>query len=127
MTDLAGSGTVLIDEDVKKLLAVGLLGAAVVGGVTVVAQTRAVATPEGRVCVRLADLCGRESSSSALDSCVSDMKQTRKLAGDASFERSTKCIDESSSCAAAAGCMMGGVGVGALGEMMKGFGTAVSK
>jgi hypothetical protein len=49
------------------------------------------------------------------------------MSGDVPFERSRKCIEESQSCAAASGCLMGGVGVGALGEMMKGFGTAVTK
>ena len=51
----------------------------------------------------------------------------RKVAGDAAFEKSAKCIDESSSCAAAMGCLAGGVGMGAVGEMMKGFGTAVTR
>ena len=37
------------------------------------------------------------------------------------------CVQESTTCAAATGCMLGGVGVGALGEMMKGLGSALSR
>jgi hypothetical protein len=48
-------------------------------------------------------------------------------AGDASFDKTSKCIDESRSCGAATGCMAGGIGVGTVGEIMKGFGTALTK
>ncbi|HEY8078932.1 MAG TPA: hypothetical protein VIF62_32595, partial [Labilithrix sp.] len=67
------------------------------------------------------------ASSKNFDQCVDEMKQLRKMSGDPAFERSQKCIDESNSCAAASGCMLGGVGVGTLGELMKGFGNAMSK
>jgi hypothetical protein len=111
----------------KKLLAVTLVGAAVVGGVVVASGASKAATPEGKLCVRMADLCGSEPSVKDLDQCVDGMKKLRKMSGDAAFERSEKCVAEANSCAAASGCMMGGAGVGTLGQMMKGFGDALSK
>lgn len=49
--------------------------------------------------------------SEKLQSCVADLEKAK----------------ESNSCAAVSGCMMGGVGMGAVGEMMKGFGSALSR
>ncbi|HVH46819.1 MAG TPA: hypothetical protein VM925_30965 [Labilithrix sp.] len=112
----------------KKLIVVGLVGTAIIGGVVLAKGASAASTPEGKACTRMASLCSTEEKSAKdLDRCVDDMKATRKLAGDVAFERSTKCLDEANSCAAASGCWVGGVGVGALGEAMKGFGTALSK
>jgi hypothetical protein len=111
----------------KKILATLLVGSLVVGGVVLVKSASAAATPEGQTCVKMAELCSTDPKASDLDQCVDGMKKLRKMSGDVPFERSRKCIEESQSCAAASGCLMGGVGVGALGEMMKGFGTAVTK
>lgn len=112
----------------KKLIVVGLIGAAIVGGVVVASGASQASTPEGRACVKMADLCGEQNASyKDLDKCVDDMKKARKLAGDSSFDKSAKCVQESNSCAAATGCWMGGVGVGAMGELLKGFGTAITK
>jgi hypothetical protein len=111
----------------KKVLLVALVGAAVVGVVVVASGASKAATPEGKMCLRLAELCSTEQSAKDFDQCVDGMKDLRKMSGDSSFERSQKCLDESKSCAAATGCMIGGAGVGSLGEFMKGFGTALSK
>jgi hypothetical protein len=112
----------------KKLVAVTVLGALVVGGVVLAQGPVKAATPEGRACVRMAELCGREDAKSEdFDKCVDDMKSAKKMAGEPSFKRSLECIDESKTCAAAAGCWAGGVGMGAVGEMMKGFGSALTK
>jgi hypothetical protein len=109
---------------VKKLL--WLLGIVVVVGVVAMAG-RSLASPERKACTKLHDLCGGEADAKSFNDCTDSLERTRKLAGDAGFNRSMACIDESSSCAAATGCLVGGVGVGAMGEFMKGFGSALSK
>ena len=112
----------------KKLLVVGLVGLAVVGAIVVVKGAGPAATPEGRTCIKMSDLCGStDKSTEKLDKCIEGMQSAKKIAGTAAVERSMKCVEESTSCMAATGCMMGGVGVGALGELAKGFGNAVSK
>ena len=112
----------------KKILGVGLAGAAVIGAVVIAKGAGPAATPEGKACIRVSELCGVEDKSSAkLESCVAELESAKKLAGPANVERSMTCIGEASSCAAVAGCMMGGVGVGAMGEMLKGFGSALSR
>src|SRR5438128_3470991 len=111
----------------KKIIAVALVGTLVVGGVVVASGASKAATPEGKMCVRLGELCATDPSAKDLDECIDGMKELRKMSGPSSFERSQKCIDESNSCAAASGCIMGGAGVGTLGEFLKGFGNALSK
>lgn len=112
----------------KKLIVVGLIGAAIIGGVVLAKGASAAVTPEGRACTKMASLCGSEGKGPKdFDECTEDLKSARKFAGEPAFERSTKCIDEAASCAAVAGCLAGGVGVGAVGEALKGFGSALSK
>lgn len=112
----------------KKLIVVGLVGGAIIGGVVLAKGASVAITPEGRACTKMASLCGSESNElKDLDQCASDLKSMRKFAGETAFERSTKCLEEANSCAAATGCWVGGVGVGALGETLKGIGTALSK
>ena len=111
----------------KKVLLVALVGTAVVGTVVVASGASKAATPEGKMCVRLAELCATDQSTKDFDECVDGMKKLRKMSGDPSFDRSQKCLDESQSCAAATGCMVGGAGVGSVGEYLKGFGNALSK
>lgn len=112
----------------KKVLATLLVGTMVVGGVTLVKGASQTSTPEGKLCVRLADLCPNDGPKpSDFDECVGDMKDMRKVVGNASFDKTQRCVDESRSCAAASGCMAGGLGVGMVGEMMKGFGNALTK
>lgn len=115
----------------KKLLGAVLAGGLVVGTVVVAkgaSQARLAMTPEGRTCAKLAELCPRDAKHAAsLESCVQDLEDLRKVAGAPALERSMACIEESRSCTAAAGCLAGGAGVGVLGEMMKGFGSALSR
>ncbi len=114
----------------KKLLGVGLVGAAVVGIVVIAKSAGAIpaATPEGRTCIKLADLCAvDDKSTKKLETCVDDLEKAKKAVGEQNVKRSMDCVAEANSCMAATGCMMGGVGVGALGEMMKGFGSAISR
>ena len=112
---------------IKKLVVVSVVGAGLVGGIVLAKGASVASSPEGKVCTRMAELCGEEGDAKELNECVDEMKKAHKLAGDVPFQRSVTCIEESKSCAAAAGCMMGGVGVGAAGEMMKGFGNALTK
>jgi len=117
----------------NKILGVGLVGAAVIGAVVIAKGAGAVgiaATPEGKACLKLADLCvvdDRGKGAAKLETCVEDFEKTKKLVGEAPVKRSMDCIAESNSCMAASGCMAGGVGMGAVGEMMKGFGSALSR
>lgn len=111
----------------KKILIVLFVGVAVIGIVALSSGAAKTLTPEGKMCVKLGDLCGAEAKADKFEQCVDQMKKVRKVAGDPAFERSQKCLEESNSCGAATGCMAGGIGVGALGEMMKGFGSALQK
>jgi hypothetical protein len=115
-------------QQMSKILTTLLVGSVVVGGVVLVKGASAASTPEGKMCVRLQDMCPRDDAKPmTFDQCVDGMKDVRKMAGNASFEKSARCVEESESCAAATGCLMGGVGMGVMGEMMKGFGNAMTK
>lgn len=111
----------------KKILGVGLVGAAVIGAVVVAKASGVAATPEAKTCIKLGELCGAEKSGEKLDQCVDGLNQAKKMSGEPAVQRSMQCVQESTTCMAATGCMMGGVGMGALGEMMKGFGSAISR
>ena len=114
----------------NKLLGVAVVGAAIVGVMVIAKGAGAgpLATPEGRACVKVRDLCQVDDASKKdLSSCEEDLVKARKLAGPSGVDRSLKCIDTAQSCVAVSGCLMGGIGVGAAGEMMKGFGTALSQ
>lgn len=112
----------------KKLLGVAVVGSLLVGGIVLAKGTGKASTPEGKMCTKLADVCPvKEKTVSSFDTCVEKMEDLRKVSGQASFDRSERCVAESTSCAAAAGCLTGGIGMGAVGEYMKGFGTALSK
>ena len=125
---MSGASPALRCGCLKKILGVGLVGAAVIGAVVIAKGAGPAATPEGKACIRVSELCGvDDKSTDKLASCVADLDKAKKVAGPANVERSMKCIEESNSCAAVSGCMMGGVGMGALGELMKGFGSALSR
>jgi hypothetical protein len=42
-------------------------------------------------------------------------------------DRSEACLADAKTCAAASGCMSGGIGMGAAGEYLKGLGQALSR
>ena len=111
---MPGLRRALACRSLKKILGVGLVlvGAAVIGAVVIAKGAGSAATPEGKACIRVSELCAVDDrSSEKLQSCIADLEKAKK----------------SNSCAAVSGCMMGGVGMGAVGEMMKGFGSALSR
>ncbi len=84
-------------------------------------------TPERSACVKMGELCADahvKSSLSDLDQCVDQVKQLRKLGGDAPVDKAITCIDGAKTCPEAMGCVMG-AGYAALPGMMtelaKGF------
>ena len=114
--------------EMHKILGTLLVGAAVVGGVTLAKGASTASTPEGKMCARLEVVCHTdEPDGISVEQCTHQMKEIRTQAGNASFDKSERCIEEAQSCAAAAGCMVGGIGVGMTGEMLKGLGNAMTK
>ncbi len=114
----------------KKLLAifaVVAIGAIVISVVFGKSIVLALSSPETKACVKMGDLCGQSGDKHALDQCVDGLQQARKVAGSPAVDKSLSCIQESNTCMAASGCVVGGVGVGAVKEMLKGFGNALSK
>lgn len=97
------------------------------------AQAPAPAAPADSVagdvtaCARLADLCSTSDQKVDSADCQKQLADARKMAGAGNVERSEQCLSEAKTCAAASGCMSGGVGMGAMGEFLKGLGGALSK
>jgi hypothetical protein len=85
-----------------------------------------VVASDSAACGRLADLCSTTGQRVDAASCQTQLADARKLSGDANVARSAQCITQASTCAAAMGCIQGGVGMGALGEYLKGLGSALS-
>ena len=119
----------------KKLVGVTLAGLAVLfivlfaqgkTGFTSPAAVVVPPTPEKKACVHLKELCTTSEQQVDVDVCEKKLEDTRKMSGTPSLERSEKCIEESQTCTAAAGCMAGGAGMGTMGEFLKGFGNALS-
>lgn len=115
----------------KKLL-IGLAVVVLLVGVATVAFGKkiylAFASKEAKACAKIGELCGGEKGTAKeLDQCEEGFKQLRKITGEKGVDKTLTCVDDATSCMAATGCVMGGVGVGALEEMMKGFGNAMSK
>jgi hypothetical protein len=91
------------------------------------AAAAAAPVSDETACGRLAELCS--TSDQAIDprECQRKLGDARRMAGGSNVERSNSCLAESHTCAAAQGCLSGGVGVGAVGEFLKGLGGALSK
>ncbi len=85
-----------------------------------------VATSDVTACARLADLCSTSDQKVDPASCQKQMADARKMAGSSNVDRSEQCMVDSRTCAAASGCLTGGVGMGAMGEYLKGLGGALS-
>jgi hypothetical protein len=78
-------------------------------------------------CARLADLCSTSDQKVDATSCQKQLADARKMAGAGNVERSEQCLADAKTCALATGCLSGGVGMGAMGEFLKGLGGALSK
>ena len=85
-----------------------------------------VAASDVTACARLADLCSTSDQKVEPASCQKQMADARKMAGSSNVDRSEQCMVDSKTCAAASGCLTGGVGMGAMGEYLKGLGGALS-
>jgi hypothetical protein len=117
---------------VKKLLAILALIAIASVAVSFFYRRKIVlafATPEKKACARVGELCASEHEGSRedLDRCVDGMQQAKKIAGPKSVDQSVQCINEATTCGKAMGCVMGGVGIGAMKEFVKGVGDAVTR
>jgi hypothetical protein len=86
-----------------------------------------VVASDTAACARLADLCSTSDQKVDATSCQKQLADARKMAGPGNVERSEQCLTEAKTCAAASGCLSGGVGMGAMGEFLKGLGGALSK
>lgn len=65
-------------------------------------------SPERSACMKMGELCGESKGSlSDLDHCVDEVKKLRKVAGDEAVDKGMKCIDKSTSCPQAVGCIYG--------------------
>ncbi len=85
-----------------------------------------VAASDTTACAHLVELCSTSDEKVDPNDCQKQMSDARKMAGASNVERSEQCIAEAKTCAAASGCISGGVGMGAMGEFLKGLGGALS-
>jgi hypothetical protein len=94
--------------------------------VTIAAPPPPAAPGHAAACARLSELCSSSGQPVDTGSCEKQLEDARKLAGDGNVARSEQCLVDAKTCAAAQGCITGGVGMGAMGEFLKGLGTAMS-
>lgn len=116
----------------KRGLLLGLLAVVVVlGGVALVFRediALAFASRETKACAKVGKLCGGgKGTLDDLKTCEDGIETARKLTGEKAVEKSLSCIEETDTCLGATGCMVGGVGTGALIELGKGLGNALGK
>ena len=91
------------------------------------ADVAAASAADTTACARLADLCSTSDQKVDAAGCLKQLADARKMAGPGNVDRSEQCLGDAKTCAAASGCMSGGVGMGAMGEFLKGLGGALSK
>ncbi len=82
---------------------------------------------DATACSKMAVLCSTSDEKVDTAACERKLADGRKLSGEANVERSIACLSEARTCAAATGCLAGGIGVGAVGEFLKGLGSSLSK
>jgi hypothetical protein len=78
-------------------------------------------------CAHLADVCSTSDEKVDPVACLKQLADARKMAGAANVDRSEQCMADAKTCAAASGCLSGGIGMGAMGEYLKGLGSALSR
>jgi hypothetical protein len=93
---------------------------------TAVAPTPPVGTGDTVACARLSDLCSTSDQKVDTGECEKKLGDARKMSGASNVDRSEVCIADAKTCAAASGCISGGIGMGAAGEYLKGLGQALS-
>ena len=84
------------------------------------------AHPEVAACSRVASLCADADARGSCDRAFGAILK----AGPEAAQGSARCVSEAQSCAAATGCLVGGVGgaaAGAAGEFLKGLGKSLEK
>jgi hypothetical protein len=91
------------------------------------AAPASVAASDTAACARLADLCSTSDQKVDATECQKQLADARKMAGPGNVDRSEQCLTDAKTCAAASGCLSGGVGMGAMGEFLKGLGGALSR
>jgi hypothetical protein len=91
------------------------------------ATTAPIGANDAAACQRIVELCSTSEQKVDPAECEKKFADGRKIAGSANVERSLSCVAEAKTCAAASGCVSGGVGMGAIGEFLKGLGSALSK
>ncbi len=79
-----------------------------------------LASAEARTCSRLAGLCGG-SRETTMRRCRDVFEEIHKVAGAAAVEKTATCLSSVQTCAAGAGCVVGGVGGSVLGELTRGL------
>jgi hypothetical protein len=89
-------------------------------------STAAPITSDTAACTRLSELCTTSNERVDVAECEKQLADARKMSGANNVARSEQCLADAHTCAAATGCISGGVGMGAMGEYLKGFGSALS-
>lgn len=108
----------------KALLVCLVVLAGIAGAAALSAGYSPFASPEAKSCARLEKLCDGKGQMDAKE-CEQAFTELRKMGGDASVEKTASCLGEAQTCAAAAGCVVGGIGGGMVGEFMKGLGKSL--
>jgi hypothetical protein len=86
-----------------------------------------VLNPNQQVCSKLADLCaGGEMNADQRKSCMTGLDKLREVSGEDKSRKAGKCVLNSDSCIAAAGCMAG-AGLGAAAEFLTGMKRALQE
>lgn len=103
--------------------------AAIAPVATTVPAAPAAVVPLGddAACARLAELCSTSDAPVDASHCTKKLADARKLSGAGNVEKSEACLGDAKTCAAASGCLSGGLGMGTVGEYLKGLGSALSK
>ena len=89
------------------------------------------ASPEAKLCNKLESLCadkGEKSDKDEKAKCEADMVEVHKKVGDEKFQKAATCVEGSTSCGGAAGCLVGvtvEAGIGELGDSLKQGATEV--
>jgi hypothetical protein len=107
-------------------LAAPSTGLATPAGTATATAAAAAPVSDATACARLGELCSTSDHTMDTAQCEKQLADARKMSGEANVLRSEQCLVDAKTCAAASGCLSGGVGMGAMGEFLKGLGSALS-